>query len=86
MATIVTSKNNIEIISYSCPGMHHTELSVYLRYGSMYETDCQNGTAHFYEHILFRNLNKLYGGDFYHRLDLNCIDFNALTKSLSKLP
>lgn len=79
MATIVTSKNNIEIISYSCPGMHHTELSVYLRYGSMYETDCQNGTAHFYEHILFRNLNKLYGGDFYHRLDLNCIDFNAAT-------
>lgn len=79
MKTVLTLKNDIEILSLSNPNMHHTELGVYLRYGSMYEPDKYNGIAHFYEHIIFRNLNKLYGGDFYRLLDLNCVNFNACT-------
>lgn len=79
MKTVLTSKNDIEILSLSSPNLHHTELGVYLRYGSMYEPDKYNGIAHFYEHIIFRNLNKLYGGDFYRLLDLNCVNFNACT-------
>lgn len=79
MKTVLTSKNDIEILSLSNPNLHHTELGVYLRYGSMYEPDKYNGIAHFYEHIIFRNLNKLYGGDLYRLLDLNCVNFNACT-------
>lgn len=79
MKTLLTLKNHIEILSLSNPNMRHTELGVYLRYGSMYEPDKYNGIAHFYEHIIFRNLNKLYGGKFYRLLDLNCVNFNACT-------
>ncbi len=79
MVTVLTSKNDIEILSYSNPHMHHTELGVYLRYGSMYEPNEYNGIAHFYEHIIFRNLNKLYGGDLYRLLDLNGVKFDACT-------
>ena len=79
METVLTSKNDIEILSYSNPHMHHTELGVYLRYGSMYEPNEYNGIAHFYEHIIFRNLNKLYGGDLYRLLDLNGVKFDACT-------
>lgn len=79
METVLTSKNDIEILSYSNPHMHHTELGVYLRYGSMYEPNEYNGIAHFYEHVIFRNLNKLYGGDLYRLLDLNGVKFDACT-------
>lgn len=75
----ITTRNGVDIFSYSNPHMHQTCLWLYLRYGSMYEPKDCNGLAHFFEHILFRNLNKLYNGEFYRLLDRNYVDFNATT-------
>lgn len=75
----ITTRNGVDIFSYSNPHMHQTCLWLYLRYGSMYEPKDYNGLAHFFEHILFRNLNKLYNGEFYRLLDRNYVDFNATT-------
>lgn len=77
----ITTRNGVDIFSFPNPHMHQTCLWLYLRYGSMYEPQAYNGLAHFFEHILFRNLNKLYGGEFYRLLDRNYVDFNATTYS-----
>ncbi len=75
----MTTRNGVDVFSFPNPHMHQIYLGVYLRYGSMYEPQSYNGIAHFFEHILFRNINKLYGGAFYRLLGENYIDFNAST-------
>ncbi len=73
----ITTRNHIDVFSNANPHLHQTELCVYLRYGSMFEPPEYNGLAHFFEHILYRNLNKIYNGEFFRLLDLNCITFGA---------
>lgn len=73
------TKNGVDIFTYANPYLHSVNLCVYLCFGSMYEPTSYNGIAHFYEHIIFRNLNKIFGGDLYTRLDREAVCFNAYT-------
>lgn len=54
-------------------------LCVYVKAGAIYESRENNGYAHLFEHIVFRNLKKQYGDGFYTLLAQNAVDFNAST-------
>ncbi|MBQ9115881.1 MAG: insulinase family protein [Clostridia bacterium] len=63
------TKNGIPIYSYENPRLESFSLSLFLRAGAMYETEEENGSTHLFEHIVFRHLNELYGGELYKKLD-----------------
>lgn len=75
------TKGGIPIYTYKNDTLHSFHISLFLRAGSMYEEECESGITHFLEHILVRNVNKLYGGELYSTLDKYSLDFNASTYS-----
>ena len=75
------TKNEIKIYGYKNPNLHGFFISLFLRAGSMYESERDNGITHFLEHIAIRNINKLTGGELYSLLDRQGIEFNASTYS-----
>ena len=54
-------------------------IGAYFLAGSMYETERDNGISHLYEHMVFRNLKRLYGGRLYHLLSENGLYLDAST-------
>ena len=74
-----TAKNGINVYGYKNPALHGFFISLFLRGGSMYEDDGECGITHFLEHILVRNVNKLYDMKLYSILDRHGIEFNAST-------
>lgn len=79
MEQCVMSKNNVSMYYDVNPNLHSVELGLYIRCGSMYENAAQNGITHFFEHIVFRNINKIMGGRLYAELDRHAVEFNAET-------
>ena len=75
------SKNGISVYSYQNPSLHGFYLSLYVRAGSLYETEENSGISHFTEHALIRNVNRLMGGELYALLDREGLEFNASTYS-----
>ena len=73
------TKNGVQIYSYPNSQLHSFCASLYMRYGCLYESKEENGIAHFLEHIVFRNINSICGGELYHILDKNGLTFNAST-------
>ncbi len=73
------TENGINIYSYQNPKISSFAISLYVRYGLIYESADLNGFAHFFEHAVFRNINALMGGELYKTLDLNGLTFNAST-------
>ena len=73
--------NGIEIFGYKNPSLHGFFISLFLRAGSMYESERDNGITHFFEHVSIRNVNKLMNGGLYSALDRNGVEFNASTYS-----
>lgn len=63
------SSQGVAVYGYKNPHLHGFCLCMYVRAGSMYESDNQNGISHFWEHTLFRNINCVCGGDLYKRID-----------------
>ena len=74
-------KNGIEIYTYKNPSLHSFYISLFVKAGSMYEEESENGITHFLEHTVIRNVNKLFDGELYSILDRNGIEFNASTYS-----
>lgn len=74
------TKNGIEIYGYKNPNLHGFFISLYLRAGSMYESESESGITHFFEHIAIRNVNKQMGGALYSELDRRGVEFNASTQ------
>lgn len=71
--------NGMDVFAYSNNNMHSFCVGIYIKAGSMYENKKNNGIAHLYEHMVFRNIKKLYGEDFYTILSKNGLYFNACT-------
>ena len=69
----------IPIYSYTNNNSHSFFLSLYLKAGSMYESESESGVTHFYEHISIRNVNKIMNGELYELLDEYGLEFNAST-------
>ncbi len=79
MNTELYSAGEIPVYYAPNPALHRFSLSVYVKAGAIYESRENNGCAHLYEHIVFRNLKKHYGDGFYTLLSKNAVDFNACT-------
>lgn len=75
------TENGIEIYGYRNPTLHGFFISLFLRAGSMYETERDSGITHFFEHIAIRNVNKQMQGSLYSELDKRGVEFNASTFS-----
>ena len=73
------TKNGVTIYDYKNPALHSFYISLFVRAGSMYES--QQGITHFLEHVAIRNVNSVMGGELYSTLDRLGIEFNASTFS-----
>lgn len=74
-----TTNNHIDIYDYLNPSTHSFCLSLYIKAGALYESDQDNGITHFWEHVLFRNINHLMGGKMYEEIDKLGLYFNGAT-------
>ncbi len=74
-----TTKNNTNIYHYPNPNTHSFCLSLYIKAGVLYEEDQDNGITHFWEHVVFRNINHLMGGQMYEEIDRLGLFFNGAT-------
>ncbi len=75
------TQNGVNIYGYKNPSLHGFFISLFLRAGSMYESEKDNGITHFFEHVAIRNVNKLMNGELYSELDRQGVEFNASTYS-----
>ena len=73
------AKNGIKILSYKNTSVHSCHISLYVRAGCMYERAEENGITHFLEHLLYRNVNALMGGELYPTLDRLSVELSAAT-------
>ena len=76
--TLIT-KNGVAVHSYKNEKISSFAISLFLRCGPMYESENENGFAHFFEHIVFRNINAIMDGKLYETLDECGLYFNAAT-------
>ncbi|MBQ7387714.1 MAG: insulinase family protein [Clostridia bacterium] len=74
-------KCGMKLYSYKNPGLNGFYISLFLRAGSMYESERDSGITHFLEHVAIRNVNALMSGRLYALLDRYGIEFNASTYS-----
>ena len=75
------TKNGAEIYQYKNSASHSFFLSLFVRAGSMFESESDNGITHFLEHISIRNVNKTMDSKLYSVLDRHGLEFNASTYS-----
>lgn len=73
------SKNGIAVYSYKNKNLHSFCISLYVKTGPMYENEDENGITHFTEHLVFRNINFLMGGELYKTLDRLGMEFTGCT-------
>ncbi len=73
--------SGMPIYSYINNAANSFFISLYLRAGSMYESEKENGITHFFEHIAIRNINTIMDGELYLLLDKYGLEFNASTSS-----
>ena len=76
---VYVSQNGIKIYDYKNPSSHSFFISLFVRTGSMHESE--PGITHFLEHVSIRNVSKLMGGELYSLLDKRGMEFNASTFS-----
>ena len=73
------TSNGINIYGYQNQKIGSFSLSLFLARGSMFETEEESGSSHLFEHMVFRHLNKLYGGSLYKKLDSLGLSLDAVT-------
>ncbi len=73
------TKNRVPIYGYKSPGLHSFCICLYAKAGPLYESAKDSGISHFVEHIVFRNINRIYGGKLYDMLDELGLCFTAAT-------
>lgn len=72
------SINGIELYSLTNSALKSFCLSLYIRAGSIFEKETENGISHLFEHMVFRNLKNKYE-NFYELLALHGIDVQGCT-------
>ena len=71
--------NGIPVYSLTNEHSHSFFISMFLKSGSIYESEKECGITHFLEHVAIRNINSLMGGGLYRLLDKYGLEFNAST-------
>ena len=72
-------KNGLTVYHYAQPKTHCFYISLFVKMGSMYESESEAGVSHFLEHAIIRNVNAQMGGTLYSLLDKHGLEFNAST-------
>ena len=54
------SVNGIELYSLTNSALKSFCLSLYIKAGSIFEKESENGISHLFEHIVFRNIKNKY--------------------------
>lgn len=72
-------KGGVRVYAMENPAQHGFFLSLFVRAGSIYESEDESGITHFFEHIAIRNIHHLMGEDLYATLDRCGLEFNAST-------
>lgn len=75
----ITAKNGLSVYHYRQEATHSFYISVFVRMGSMYETEKNSGISHFLEHAIIRSINARMDGGLYPLLDKYGLEFNAST-------
>ncbi len=75
------TKGGIPVYIYDNKDSHSFFLSLFVKAGSIYESDTEAGITHFFEHVAIRNVNCNMGGTLYNTLDKYGLEFNASTYS-----
>ena len=75
------AENGIMIYDCENAALHSFYISLFVKAGSMYESERDNGITHFLEHAVIRNINTLMDGGLYPLLDECGVEFNASTYS-----
>lgn len=73
------TKNGVRVYGYKNEKIGSFAISLFLRCGLVYESDKDNGFSHFFEHMVFRNINAAMNGTLYETLDRCALYFNAYT-------
>jgi len=73
------SQNGIPVYLYENRALHGFCISMFVRAGVIYENEDNEGAAHFLEHVAIRNLNAVYGGTLYEKLDALGMELTAST-------
>ena len=71
--------NGIKIYDYRNKKIGSFALSLFLKRGAMFDSEEESGTAHLFEHAVFRHLNHLYSGNLYKKLDSSGLAIDAVT-------
>lgn len=69
MEQCMRTRNGTLVYSYTNPHLHSFSLCMYVKAGSMYESEEENGITHFFEHAVIRNVDRLMDGGLYPLLD-----------------
>lgn len=72
-------ENNIDLYFLTNEHLHTFCISVYIMAGSMYESKSENGISHLYEHMVYRNLSRIYNNEFYSIMEKNGLYLDAST-------
>ena len=79
MRDIIYYPGNIDLYSLTNEHLNQFCIGVAVKAGCLYESKDNNGYAHMYEHMVFKNLKNAYGNSFYSLLAKNGIDVTAAT-------
>lgn len=79
MEKTVFTDNGVALHSYQNTNIGSFAISLFIKGGTMYEGADENGFTHFFEHVVFRNINACMDGKLYETLDLCGLYFNAAT-------
>lgn len=71
--------NGIKVDALINPAFNSFCIGLFVRAGSKFESENNNGITHLLEHVVFRNLKKIYGENFYELMAANGVDIDACT-------
>ena len=75
----VIANNNVPIFYYENEALHRFCLTLYVKGRILYEANNEIGITHCWEHMTFRNINRVLGGEMKQRLDKMGAYFNGCT-------
>jgi len=73
------NRAGVPIFLFPNPALHSFCITLYVRAGSMFESEEDNGITHLTEHLVFRNVNRLMNGNLYRELDRLGLCFEGCT-------
>lgn len=75
----VVASNNLPIYYYENEALHRFCITLYIKAGILYEAEDEIGITHLFEHMVFRNINRVLDGKMKQRLDKMGAYFNGCT-------